>query len=648
LNVITLDFETYYDPVYSLSKMTTQEYILDPRFQTIGVAIAVNDQEPVWYTHDAVKPALEAIDWANSIVVCHNTQFDGAILAWRYQAYPALLVCTMSVAAAVGLRTQVGGSLGKLADFFRGIGANIPAKGSEVVNALGKRIEAFSPAELAAYGDYCKDDVRITRGIFNIMKAKIPRLELMYQDMILRAYTEPQFRLDANVLSLDLVRVRDRKKELMRKLCVLHQAEDEASLKSELMSNQKFAGILESLGVDIPMKISKTTNKETYAFAKTDVGMQELLEHEDEHIRALAETRLGVKSTIEESRLEKLLQLSRLPFLAVPYKISGAHTHRLSGADGINLQNLPSGRLPGQSKAMRQSLVPLGDGRLVVAVDSAQIEARTLAWLAQETWLLEAFAQGRDPYSVMASFIYAQHTADEILQGHKAGDEEFKKMRQIGKSAALGAGFGIGAANFRRYCRTVAGVDIDEAQAKAVIDIYRAESRKIVDLWSTCGNVLLAMTEGSSGHFAGPQGKTLHYDGKAELFGMRVPGIQLPDGLWIYYPQLKAARTKRGFDFTFERPYGKATVTTKTYGAKIVENVTQAVAFAAMKFQMLNINTTSPLAMNVHDEAVMTADQADGATVVQNATGLLSLVPEWMAGCPLKGEGGMAMNYGDC
>ena len=144
-------------------------------------------------------------------------------------------------------------------------------KGTEIVNAFGKRLEDFSDDELARYGDYCIQDVELTYALFkHYMAQGFPARELKVIDVTLRMYTEPKLVLDAPALVNHLKEVKLRKQELL----------DEVKLdRKELMSNVLFAAQLEKLEVTPPRKISKTTNKETYAFAKTDMEFQALQEH---------------------------------------------------------------------------------------------------------------------------------------------------------------------------------------------------------------------------------------------------------------------------------------------------------------------------------------------------------------------------------
>ena len=398
MDIVTIDFETYYDKDYSLSKMTTEAYIRDPRFQIIGVGIKVNDHEVDTYCGSDPIKFVKSLDYSKRAILCHNTAFDGAILSWLCGVKPKLWLDTLSMARPE-FRTTVGGSLKALAQHFR-----LGAKGTEVVNALGKRREDFTEEELAAYMAYCANDVDLTYKLFHKLKVGFPPSEIRVIDQTIRMYTEPRIVLNKDRLRQHLSSVKETKQKLIDALGKV----DGVDIKSILMSNAKFAAILNRLGVTPPTKISPRTGKETYAFAKTDKGMTDLLEHPDARVSALAAARMGVKSTIEETRTEALLAVADRGSLPILLNYYGAHTGRFSGGDGLNLQNLPARK----GKAIRQAL-QAPDGEVILGCDLSQIEARMLAWVAGQEDLVESFAAGRDVYCEFASEVYGRQITPE-------------------------------------------------------------------------------------------------------------------------------------------------------------------------------------------------------------------------------------------
>jgi DNA polymerase I-like protein with 3'-5' exonuclease and polymerase domains len=390
VDIITLDFETYYAQDYTLSKGTTEEYIRSPRFEVIGVAVKVNDGPTEWFsgTHEETRAFLSRYDWANSFALAHNTMFDGAIMSWRFGIKPKVWLDTLCMARALH-GVEVGGSLKAVAERY-GVGE----KGNEVVNAKNKRLADFTREELSRYASYCVNDVDLTRDVFKIMVEKFPKQELKLIDLTLRMFIDPVLDLDTGLLETHLDKIKDWKDELLDK---------SGTTKEDLMSNPKFAELLKGLDVDPPMKISPTTGKETYAFAKTDEGFKALAEDEDVRVQALVAARLGNKSTLEETRTQRFIDISKRGLLPVPIRYYAAHTGRWGGDDKINLQNLPS-RGP-NAKALKRAIIA-PEGHMIVEADSAQIEARVLAWLAEQEDLVTAFANKEDVYKKMAYSIY--------------------------------------------------------------------------------------------------------------------------------------------------------------------------------------------------------------------------------------------------
>lgn len=322
MHLLTLDFETYYDREYSLSKITTEEYIRDSRFEVIGVSVKVNDGAAEWFSgdHKEVERFLQKFEWASSMVLAHNAMFDGAILSWVFNIYPRMLADTLSMARPIH-GTTVGGSLSKLVQHY-GLGA----KGTEVVNALGKRRLDFTPQELHQYGQYCINDTELTYKLFEVLVQGFPKDELKLIDLTLKMFTEPVLELDQLKLEQHLLDVRAQKSALLEKL-----GGDAEEAKKKLMSNDKFALMLEALGVEPPSKISPSTLKPTFAFAKTDPGMKALLEHPNPKVQALIAARVGVKTTLEETRTQRFIDIANRGKLPVPLAYCAAHTHRWGG-----------------------------------------------------------------------------------------------------------------------------------------------------------------------------------------------------------------------------------------------------------------------------------------------------------------------------
>lgn len=665
MNQVVLDFETFYSSAYSLSKMTTAQYVMDPRFQTIGIGIQwPDDARPTWFAGADAERQLSHLASVQHMVevTSHHAHFDASVLSFRYGITPAAVSCTMSMAACLGLRIGVGGSLASLADAMRAAGHNIPAKGNEVIAALGKRLEDFTPTELAAYGRYCVDDTIICAALYRALRDLIPDDEMFWQHQIITAHTMPLLRLDGKVCEDELARVRERRRlagvTLAQRLGLgVDWAE---SLKAITRSRPKVAEMLNMLGAAVPMKVSEATGEMVPALSKKDPEFLALLEHPDESVRALVEARLEFASSIEESRTAKFLELSKLPFFPAPYVVSGAHTGRLGGSDGINVANLPSGRKAGQTNALKRAIIPRQPGHVLIGVDSAQIEVRILDYLAGDTKGLDEFRHGVCPYSSMALSVWPTEgvDADAVKRLAKAGDELWAPRRQIGKTIVLGAGFGSGGLGFKTFAETTAGLKMTLEEATEYINKYRASKPKIPAFWRRCGRVLQALVDGQRGEFGGLDGKLFQFDGARRVLGVSMPGIRLPNGLWLSYPGLAIHHEERINQegepemrkvFTFKTKKGRAVETVYTHSAVIAENCTQATAFAVMKWQArAPVIAENGLALNTHDEHVIAvpAEQAEAARDAMVAA--MRTAPPWMPDLPLGTDDGIGASYGEC
>jgi DNA polymerase len=335
MRIICIDMETYYAQDYTLSSLTTEAYVRDPRFETIGVGV-IDDatDEKFWFNDADFREWAAKQDWKKAAILCHHAHFDGAILSWRYGINPGLWLDTLSMSRAVVGGFSVGGSLAKLATHF-GIGQ----KGTEVIAAKDKRYADFTYEEWERYGEYCLNDCELTLGLFRLfmngfcapMERQItsfPKFELKLIDRTIRMFTEPTLQLDSIVLAAELAELTYKREQAL---------ELGGVPREELMSNPKFAEALRSLGVEPPMKTSPTTGKPTYAFAKTDKAMTELAEHEDERVQLLVAARLKNKSTIAETRVARLLGIAKRGTLPVYLNYCGAdQSHRFSGGDKLN------------------------------------------------------------------------------------------------------------------------------------------------------------------------------------------------------------------------------------------------------------------------------------------------------------------------
>ena len=599
MQTLTIDFETYYDQQFSLTKLTTEEYIRDDRFQEIGVAVAVDGNRPEFFTgtHEEIKTWLERFDWDSSFGLAHNAMFDAAILNWRFGIKPKAWFDTLCMARATD-GAEAGNSLAKLVERYK-----LGVKGTEVIDAKGKRRVDFMPIDLMNYGEYCKNDVKLTYDLFQILLPRFSMHELKLISLTIKMFSEPVLYLNTPLLEQHLMQVKARKQKLLL-ACIAD--------KDTLMSNPKLGELLISLGVEPPMKESPANGKQTYAFAKSDEGFKALADHHDERVQAIVAARLGTKSTLEETRTERFIGISKRGKMPVPLRYYAAHTGRWGGDDKLNLQNLPR-------KSLLKDAIIAPDGFVLIDADSSQIEARTVAWLSGQVDLVDAFERAEDVYKIMASAIYG-----------KAQEEIDSGERFVGKTTILGAGYGMGSTKFGIQLRTF-GVEIPDAEANRIIEVYRSRYPFIPKLWKEAGSALDALTDK----------KTCKVGAQPQALSLTENGFLLPSGLYLNYPDLR--RDSDG-EYTYASRRGRI----KIYGGKIVENVCQALARCIIGEQMLRISKRYRVALTVHDAVMVVVPEKEVKEAETYIQECMQWRPSWASTLPLACELGVGKSYGEC
>ncbi len=612
MNIYTVDFETYYDKDYSLSKMQTDAYIKDPRFEVVGVCVKLNDEKPVWFsgTFDETHDWLWGnFDWVNSAVRCHNTMFDGYIMTQRFGIRPKLWMDTLAQARML-YPYLPSHSLASMAKYF-----SLTDKGTAVTNALGIRREAFSPYGLEQYAEYCKHDTNLCAAMGSKMDEFTPALETRLIDMTVRMFTEPVLVGDTNKMK-EL-----HQNEVDRKTTLLNTAMVE---RAEIMSNDKFAARLESYGVLPPMKESKATGKQTFAFAKSDKEFTDLLNHDIPEVQALVAARLGVKTTIAETRALKFVEMAERGALPVYLNFWGAKTTgRYSGGNKVNWQNLPA---RGPSAGLRDALLA-PEGHTVLVGDSSNIELRMVMALAGQWDVVEKLKNGVDLYCDFASKLFGRN----ITKADKA-------ERFLGKTAMLGLQYGAGAPRFQEMVRLAARQDrnlqeIELQRAYDIVSLYRQVHPQVVELWDRCHNWILPdIANGCS---------LLNVDVNG-WFITQNNGFGRPGEPGVMYHDLQYnPRTKE-----WEYSMGRSRI--RIYGPKIVENLSQHAAMRVVMWQTARINQKYPVKLSVHDEAVAVPKTEEITEARRYMEECLSLAPKWCRDhLPLACETGIGKSYGD-
>jgi DNA polymerase len=679
--VITLDFESYYSGTYGFRTHTTVEYVRDPQWQTICVGMRLETIEGAEFV---AMEAWEFEAWLDeggrellnsSAILAHNAPFDLYVLSYHYNVHPVFILDTLSMARPIH-GTEVGKSLEKLADHYE-----VGKKGDEAIKSIGKRREDFTQEEWTRYAAYCMQDCRLTYALLERMLADgFPTDELKLIDITVKMFTEPSVVLDEARMEQFHASEVERKRELLAEL-----GQD----KFVLMSNEKFARLLQSLGVVPPMKWSTKKKKDDFAFAKTDVEFTALGEHKNPKVRAAVAARLGVKSTINETRASRLLRMGRngqrLPLMLL---YCGAHTTRWSGGDKMNPQNWERvDEELGEGTIRLSILAPVG--YQIVAGDSGQIEARVTAWVTGQDNIVEAFRDKRDVYSEFASVVYGRHV------DRKKNPDDVEPGR-VAKICVLGLGYGMGFAKFSATMLSgpmggkpvhfgqdaLATMRVDyrkflsdpERVAKAqaipcpqgldilvhtavcwhLVETYRANNAAITRFWYEVAPAILDTMF------------TLEPGEVEELGALKVTkdAIILPSGLSLKYPGLR--REERGdkyggWDYSYRAPKYAPKKPKKgadpmapilvphqrLYGGLLLENISQALARVIVGEQLLAVAPLYKPVTTTHDEIVLVVPEGEVKEAKATLQTIMRTSPAWCADLPLDCDVGAAKSYGD-
>lgn len=605
MKTIYLDFETFYDKGYTLSgSMSTSEYVRHPEFKVHMVAWAIDDGPLQWCDGELAKIKLPALGWDDATLVCHNTAFDGFILSHHYGIVPARYCDTMLLSRALhGANVKHG-----LADVCARLGLEGKMKG---VLEGTKGVRDLPDDVLEKLAEYCCQDVDQMAQAYALLIKDMPQGELDLIDITLKMFCDPVLEVDRSRVEIELDR------EVGSKVAKVLKAGVSAD---ELSSNDKFAKLLERMGVTPPMKVSLATNKQTWAFAKKDRGFLELLHNGSQNVRDVCEARLAIKSTIGETRANRFLVASangdKLPVLL---QYCGAHTTRWSAGNKMNMQNLP------RDGELRKSILA-PPGQVIVVIDSAQIEARVNLWLAEDHEQLDIFRNydagtGPDLYRVMAAQIYGIPV-----------DQVGKEQRFIGKICVLALGYGMGAQKFKETLATnTPPFDMPLEECSRIVRIYRNHNERITGLWSYFEIEAL---------YSMMTGEELEY----KALGFSHERMHLPSGLAIHYTDLKATWndwSRRYFDAEYDTGRGIK----KLYGGLLTENAVQALSRCVIADQMRIIGERYRVVMMTHDEISFLAPEDRGEEALAWGLEIMRTPPEWAAGLPLNAEGSFARNY---
>jgi hypothetical protein len=628
LPVWTIDFESYYDDDYSLSKMPTAQYVRDPRFLAHGAGVVEPDGSAYWVHGEDLAGFFASRDWSRTAFLGHNTAFDAFIANFIYNAPFGFYLDTMSMSLGhwgPGLRASLEETSKRCGRQGKIKGALAPTKGlrelpSDIYNAL------------AVYGIAdAVETYEVYRHFINALK--YPAGELPVIHLTIKAAVEPMLVIDAGLLRQEIEEEQLKVDALLSGALMnsMNLGGDCAKVlaakgvKGLLASNPCFAELLRGRGIVPPTKPSPKNPEgpQIYAFAKNDLAFQAM--EDDPRVSDLIQARLGVKSTQRRTRAQRFLDVThdgRYP-LPVPLGYCRARTHRWTGQDKLNLQNLDAGRRGGVGRLRRSVQAP--KGMRFVSADASQIECRINATLWGQTDLIQLFRDRGDPYSDLASKIYGVPVGKKGPNAH---------LRPLGKAMELGLGYGMWVTRFLDSCLSGAitgeKVIIDDMTARNAVLTYREFRNKIVEGWRRLDEMLAIMaTERSN--------RSLGTIGPIEFFADH---IVMPNGLPLWYRGLhpisettKDGRRVNGYKYFLDREE------VYLWGSKLDENIIQSLSRTVVAEQAVVIGRELPVVLLVHDEVDALAPEAEADATLEFMLGVMRTPPTWMPEAPLDSEG---------
>lgn len=601
LTKVTLDFETYYDVKQSLTKLTTMDYVRHDNFKVWGVGIKVEEEETQWYGEDEVDQAIQDIDWSTTAVICHNTPFDGFILTDYYKVIPAYYIDTAAMSR--GNNPSKSARLKDVAERLFPDDLSM-RKGDELINAKG--IYDLPPDIEEQIASYCIQDVDLTWAIYKEFMKTFPQKELDLIDLTTRMFCEPSLKIDRERLT------KYHESELHSNETTILGSGIE---KDILSSNNKFVELVESLGITVPTKPSPSNPaKKIAALGKNDAGFKQMAAMYPEHDH-IWNARIAIKSRLTETRSKRFLDAADdNDYIPAPIRYYAAHTGRFGGTEKLNMQNLPRGG------ELRKCLIA-PEGHLIYVADLSNIEARMLAWLANEQDLLQQFRNGDDIYSNFASVIY-----NRPIDKTNNPTERF-----VGKTAILGLGYGMGHEKFKATLKSGAmgpAMEFDTEESRRIVNTYRSTYSGIKNLWYKLEDTLkLSMSKSNEGMTYGP-------------LTVGNNSLILPNQMSLTYNNLRSSKDGLIFDSKLKSEY--------TYGGKITENVIQALSRIIITDSMLRLSKSIPggkVALTVHDEIIMVAPDTNPHATMDKIIQDMCIAPDWAADIPLDAEGGFDTSY---
>lgn len=651
------DFETYSE--CDLKRCGAHEYARHPSTEVLCVAWKTGTKKELakapiksWWKGKNPKvdfTFLTTIYDPDILLVAHNAQFEFLITNFfiipdnfinGYEVPIEKFVCTAAMAAALALPRNLEGASNAL-DLF----SKKDMDGNRLIkkwckprkpSLKNKSTRWDDPEEFKKIVEYCKADVRSQTELF----LKIPELTPRERQIWLldQKINNRGFYIDRPMVGsvLDMIETE-----------IEHLDTETVEITGgDVATTKRVGAVLEFIqneGYFLPNLQAKTI-KDALLEGTFEGPSKRLLEIRQE----VSKTSTAKYKAFEmRSRTDSRVRGGML--------YHGASTGRWAGA-GVQPQNFPRGSIKDTETACDvishcdlelirltygnpmevfssclRSVITASPRKELFVSDFASIETRVLFWIAKHEKGLKLFRENKDLYIEMAASIYNKKPVDVD-----------KIQRQLGKTAILGLGYQMGSEKFHKTCQ-LQNIEITEELAKVAVTAYRTQHRPVVDLWGNIQRAALSAIMHPKKIFA--LNFTKWWVAADFLW------CELPSGrrLAYYKPEIKMLPNAWGENTQTiyhwaTNPVSKKWESVGTYGGRLTENIVQAVARDLLAESMLRIEKAGyEIILTAHDEVV--AECSKGLGSMENFNELMSAVPDWAKGCPIKAEGFSARRY---
>ena len=631
-----LDLETYSSA--PLPRCGVYRYCDAPDFEILLFSYAFDD-EPV-QTIDLAsgetlpKEVVSALEDPGIIKAAYNAQFERVCLS-RYLGHwldPHQWRCTMVMAAYLTLP-------GRLADAAVALGTtekkmeegkdliryfSVPCKPTKTNGGRTRNLPADAPEKWAVYRQYNAQDVETERAIRKALE-KYPLPEQEWELYALdQQINDRGVRVDKklvkNAIAVDAVFAQ----------AAYQRAKELTGLENPGSVNQLKAWLADQ---DMPMdSLAKKIVQEKAA--QTDGIVAELLNLRLELSKtSVKKYEAMARCVCKDGRIHGMMQF-----------YGASRTGRFASRI-LNMQNLPQNHLPDLdlareivktgdeelldalftsvpgtlSELIRTAFIPKDGCRFLVA-DFSAIEARVLAWLANEEWVLEEFRGQGKIYEATASRMF--HIPQESIV---KGNPNYE-YRQKGKQATLSCAYGGGVGALKAM-----GAKMPEEEMQPLVDAWRAANPNIVAFWNALDRAARTVIRRKT---SARIGKVALYWQDDKMF------MRLPSGRNLCYQSPHFTMNRFGSDaIGYYAPNAAGQmVVQETFGGKLAENATQAIARDILAHALLTLEKNGyPVIFHVHDEAVIEKPTGQGS--LEEACRLMAIAPEWADDLPLRADG---------